>query len=101
MRLASGTLSDDDWYQSSESVSLRLRRRRHHDKRSADHCGASGRCAGDGNYQLRTNEASNPDSMTVTVALKNHGVTVADTSTPLDLAGNPLFDAVWAYLCFQ
>ena len=39
--------------------------------------------------------------MTVTVALKNHGVTVADTSTPLDLAGNPLFDAVWAYLCFR
>jgi hypothetical protein len=30
-------------------------------------------------------------------------VTVVDTSTPVDAAGKPLFDAngVWEYLCFQ
>jgi len=32
-----------------------------------------------------------------------HGVTVVDTSTPLDTGGKPLFDTngVWAYLCFE
>jgi hypothetical protein len=44
-----------------------------------------------------------PASTALTPALKNHGVTVVDTSTPLDGTGKPLFDTngVWDYLCFQ
>lgn len=53
--------------------------------------------------QLRTKQAFNPASTAITLALKYHGVTVVDTSTPLDATGKPLFDTngVWAYLCFQ
>lgn len=53
--------------------------------------------------QLRTSQAFNPASTAPTLALKLHGVTVVDTSTPLDPSGKPLFDTngVWAYLCFQ
>lgn len=53
--------------------------------------------------QLRTRQPFNPSSTALTAALKYHGVTVVDTSTPVDATGIPLFDAngVWAYLCFQ
>lgn len=53
--------------------------------------------------QLRTKQSFNPASTAITLALKYHGVTVVDTSTPLDATGKPLFDTngVWAYLCFQ
>ena len=53
--------------------------------------------------QLRTARPFNPASTALTTNLKNHGVTVVDTSTPLDNEGKPLFDTsgVWAYLCFQ
>jgi hypothetical protein len=53
--------------------------------------------------QLRTKQAFNPASPAVSLALKYHGVTVVDASTPLDASGKPLFDTngVWAYLCFQ
>ena len=56
-----------------------------------------------GSRQLRTALAFNPASTALTPALKNHGVTVVDTSTPLDGTGKPLFDTngVWDYLCFQ
>ena len=54
-------------------------------------------------HQLRTALAANPASTALTAALRNHGVTVVDTSTPLDATGKPLFDSngVWAYLCFS
>jgi hypothetical protein len=53
--------------------------------------------------QLRTGLAPNPASTAVTPALRNHGVTVVDTSTPLAGSGKPLFDVngVWAHLCFD
>ena len=53
--------------------------------------------------QLRTSLSPNPASTAITAALRFHGVTVVDTSTPVDAAGKPLFDAngVWEYLCFQ
>ena len=53
--------------------------------------------------QLRTALPPNPASTAATPALRNHGVTVVDTSTPVDAAGKPLFDTngVWAYLCFR
>ena len=53
--------------------------------------------------QLRTARAFNPSSSAISLALKYHGVTVNDASTPLDVNGKPLFDTngVWAYLCFQ
>ena len=53
--------------------------------------------------QLRTKQAFNPASFAISLALRYHGVTVVDTSTPLDVNGKPLFDTngVWAYLCFQ
>jgi hypothetical protein len=53
--------------------------------------------------QLRTALPPNPASTAATAALRNHGVTVVDTSTPVDSAGKPLFDTngVWAYLCFR
>ncbi|MFM8481096.1 MAG: BPSS1187 family protein [Gammaproteobacteria bacterium] len=53
--------------------------------------------------QLRTKQTFNPASTAITLALKYHGVTVVDTSTPLDTGGKPLFDTngVWAYLCFE
>lgn len=53
--------------------------------------------------QLRTALPFNPASTALTPALRNHGITVVDTSTPLDANGRPLFDAngVWEYLCFQ
>jgi len=53
--------------------------------------------------QLRTKQAFNPVSNAITLALKHHGVTVVDTSTPLNTGGKPLFDTngVWAYLCFE
>ena len=56
-----------------------------------------------GSQQLRTNLPPNPASTALSQALKNHGVTVVDTSTPLNVDGKPLFDTngVWAYLCFQ
>jgi hypothetical protein len=56
-----------------------------------------------GSRQLRTSLSFNPASTALTVALKNHGITVVDVSTPLDGDGKPLFDTngVWEYLCFQ
>lgn len=53
--------------------------------------------------QLRTALSFNPASTALTTGLKQHGITVVDTSTPLDASGKPLFDSngVWAYLCFQ
>ena len=54
-------------------------------------------------HQLRTSLGFNPASTALTIALRHHGVTVVDTSTPLDGAGKPLFDSngVWEFLCFQ
>jgi hypothetical protein len=54
-------------------------------------------------HQLRTALGFNPASTALTIALRYHGVTVVDTSTPLDGAGKPLFDSngVWEFLCFQ
>ena len=54
-------------------------------------------------HQLRTMQQYNPASTAPTPGLRDHGVTVVDTSTPVDSAGKPLFDSngVWAYLCFQ
>jgi len=54
-------------------------------------------------HQLRTARPFNPASTALDPQLKHHGVTVVDTSTPLDNDGKPLFDTsgVWAYLCFQ
>jgi hypothetical protein len=45
----------------------------------------------------------NPGSTALTLALRNHGITVVDTSTTVDGNGKPLFDTngVWEYLCFQ
>jgi hypothetical protein len=56
-----------------------------------------------GSHQLYTSLPYNPTSTALTPSLKNHGITVVDTSTPLDGTGKPLFDTngVWAYLCFQ
>lgn len=56
-----------------------------------------------GSQQLRTALPPNPASTAMTAGLRNHGVTVVDTSTPLDEAGKPLFDTngVWRYLCFE
>jgi len=53
--------------------------------------------------QLRTALPPNPASNALTPALRNHGITVLDTSTPVTSAGTPLFDVngVWAYLCFD
>ena len=53
-----------------------------------------------GSHQLHTALPHNPASSAVLTALKNHGVTVVDTSTPLDGNGKPVFstDGVWAYL---
>jgi len=53
--------------------------------------------------QLHTRQPFNPSSTALTAAMKYHGVTVVDTSTPVDTTGIPLFDAngVWTYLCFQ
>ncbi len=34
-------------------------------------------------------------------ASPTHGSTAVDVATPLDAAGNPVFDPVWAYLCFE
>ena len=53
--------------------------------------------------QLRTALGFNPASTALTIALRHHGVTVVDTSTPIDEAGKPLFDSngVWEFLCFQ
>jgi hypothetical protein len=55
-----------------------------------------------GAQQLRTMLPFNSASTALTTSLKHHGVTVVDTSTPLDASGRPLFDTngVWAYLCF-
>lgn len=52
--------------------------------------------------QLRTALSFNPASSALSVALRQHGITVVDASTPLDGTGKPLFDGngVWAYLCF-
>jgi hypothetical protein len=54
-------------------------------------------------HQLRTSLSFNPASTAPTSALRFHGVTVVDTSTPIDAKGRPLFDTngVWKYLCFQ
>jgi len=54
-------------------------------------------------HQLRTMQQYNPASAAPTPGLRDHGVTVVDTSTPVDSAGKPLFDSsgVWAYLSFQ
>ncbi len=53
--------------------------------------------------QLRTSLPYNPGSTALTLALRNHGITVVDTSTTVDGNGKPLFDTngVWEYLCFQ
>jgi hypothetical protein len=52
--------------------------------------------------QLRTSLPHNPSSSALTLSLRNHGITVNDTSTPVDANGKPLFDTngVWEYLCF-
>jgi hypothetical protein len=54
-------------------------------------------------HQLRTSLGFNPASTALTLALRHHGVTVVDASTPIDGAGKPLFDSngVWESLCFQ
>ena len=63
--------------------------------------------AGAGAYadsrQLRTALGPNPASTALTPALRNHGITVVDTSTPVDTSGRPSFDVlgVWDYLGFQ
>lgn len=56
-----------------------------------------------GSRQLRTSLGFNPASTAFTMALRYHGVTVVDTSTPADSTGRPLFDSngVWEYLCFK
>jgi hypothetical protein len=53
-----------------------------------------------GSHQLYTSLPHNPASTALTAALKYHGITVVDTSTPLDANGTPLFatNGVWAYL---
>ena len=53
-----------------------------------------------GSHQLYTAQPYNPASTALTATLKNHGVTVVDTSTPLDATGAPLFatNGVWSYL---
>ncbi len=53
--------------------------------------------------QLRTALAPNPASAAATPALRQHGITVVDASTPVDASGRPVFDVqgVWDYLCFQ
>lgn len=53
-----------------------------------------------GSHQLYTSLPYNPASSALTAVLKNHGITVVDTSTPLDANGTPLFatNGVWAYL---
>lgn len=53
--------------------------------------------------QLRTGLAPIPASTALTPALRNHGITVLDTSTPLAGSGKPLFDVngLWAHLCFD
>ena len=54
-------------------------------------------------HRFRTMQQYNPASTAPTPGLRDHGVTVVDTATPVDSAGKPLFDSngVWAYLCFQ
>ena len=54
-------------------------------------------------HQLHTSLPFNPSSSAFTLSLKNHGISVVDTSTPVDGNGKPLFDTngVWEYLCFQ
>jgi len=56
-----------------------------------------------GSQQLRTSLPPNPASTALSTSLKNHGITVVDTSTPLDNQGKPHFDTsgVWEYLCFR
>jgi hypothetical protein len=56
-----------------------------------------------GSRQLRTGLSYNPASTAPTLALRNHGITVVDVSTPVDGSGRPLFDVngVWQYLCFD
>ena len=56
-----------------------------------------------GTRQLRTALPPNPASAATIPALRYHGVTVVDTSTPRDAEGRPVFDVqgVWDYLCFQ
>jgi len=53
--------------------------------------------------QLRTALAPNPASSNLSNALRYHGLTAVDVSTPVDANGRPLFDVngVWAYLLFQ
>lgn len=53
-----------------------------------------------GSHQLHTSLSYNPASTALTPALKNHGITVVDTSTPVDGQGKPLFgtNGVWSYL---
>lgn len=51
-----------------------------------------------GSHQLSTN--ATPNSGTGVVISPTHGATVADESTPRTGTGTPLFDPVWAYLCF-
>lgn len=53
--------------------------------------------------QLRTGLPANPDSVALGPALRDHGITVLDTSTPVAASGKPLFDVngVWSYLCFD
>lgn len=53
-----------------------------------------------GSHQLYTSLPYNPASTAPTTGLKNHGITVNDTSTPVDAGGRPLFavNGVWPYL---
>jgi hypothetical protein len=56
-----------------------------------------------GSHQLRTASSFNPSSSALTLALKRHGITVNDTSTPVIMDDKPLFDqnGTWGYLGFQ
>lgn len=53
-----------------------------------------------GSHQLYTSLSYNPASSAPTLALKNHGITVVDTSTPVSGSGQPIFGigGVWNYL---
>jgi hypothetical protein len=51
-----------------------------------------------GSHQLVTDAAPNPGALT---ASPFHGAPVVDAATPRTGSGTPLFEPVWAYLCFD
>lgn len=53
-----------------------------------------------GNSHMLTTDAQ-PNTSTDDPGTPLHGVTVRDAFTPLTSTGTPLFDPVWAYMCFQ